>query len=76
LSFFVLFLLLSTDPTSAEDAANESSDLTDRDTEDEEVLKAEGVTGVEEEEEGNEEAGNVEENEEDEPVSMMTWSTA
>jgi hypothetical protein len=71
LSFVVLSLLLSTDPTSAEDTANESSDLTDRDTEDEEVLEEEGVTG-EEEEEGTEDAGNKEENEEDEPVSTMT----
>jgi len=77
LSFFVLSLLLSTDPTSAEDIAIESSDFTDQDTEDEEVLEEEGVTGEEEEEEeGNEEAGNEEQTEEDEPVSMMTWSTA
>jgi len=59
--------------------ANESSDLTDLDTEDEEVLEEEGVTGEEEEEEdgeGNEEEGNEEGNEEDAPVSTMTWSTA
>jgi len=39
-----------TDPTSAEDTANESSDLSDLDTEDEEVPEEEGVTGEEEEE--------------------------
>ena len=62
---------MDTDPTSAEDTANESSDLADLDTEDEEVLEEEGVTGEEEEEEeeGNEEEGNEEGNEEDEPVS-------
>ena len=56
-----------------EDTANESSDLQTG------ILRmrfeAEGVTG-EEEEEDNEQAGNVEENEEDEPVSTMTWSIA
>ena len=73
MSFVVLYLLLATDPTSAEDTANESSDLTDRDTKDEEVLEEEGVTGEEEEEEeGNEDAANEEENEDDEPVSTMT----
>jgi hypothetical protein len=41
---------VDTDPTSAEDTANESSDLTDLDTEDEEVLEEEGVTGEGEEE--------------------------
>jgi len=39
------------DPTSAEDTANESSELPDQDTEDEEVLEEEMVTGEEEEEE-------------------------
>jgi hypothetical protein len=34
-----------------ENTANESSDLTDLDTEDEEVLEEQGVTGEEEEEE-------------------------
>jgi hypothetical protein len=53
--------------------ANESSDLTDLDTEDEEVLEEEGVT-VEEEEE-DEEEGNEEGNEVDETVSTMTWSS-
>jgi len=57
-----------------EDTANESSDLQTG------ILRmrfeAEGVTGEEEEEEDNEQAGNVEENEEDEPVSTMTWSIA
>ena len=73
LSFVVVSLLLSTDPTTAEDTANESSDLTDRDTEDEEVLEEEGVTGEkEEEEDGSEDAGNEEDNEGDEPVSTMT----
>jgi len=60
-----------TNPTSVEDTANESCDLPDLDTEDEEVLE-EGVTGEEEEEkeeEGNEEDGKEERNEEDEPVS-------
>jgi len=60
-----------TDPTSVEDTANESCDLPDLDTVDEEVLE-EGVTGEEEEEEeeeGNEEEGNEEGNEEDELVS-------
>jgi len=43
---------MDTGPTSAEDTANESSDLPDLDTEDEEVLEEGGVTGeVEEEEE-------------------------
>jgi hypothetical protein len=41
---------VDTDPTSVEDTANESSDLIDRDTEDEKVLEEEGVTGEEEEE--------------------------
>jgi hypothetical protein len=36
---------MDTDPTSAEDTANESSDLTELDTEDEEVLEEEGATG-------------------------------
>jgi hypothetical protein len=39
---------VDTDPASAEDTANESSDLTDLDTEDGEVLEEEGVTGEEE----------------------------
>ena len=63
---------IDTDPTSAEDIANESSDFPDLDTEDDEVLEEEGVTGEEveeEEEESNEEDGNEEGNEEDEPVS-------
>jgi hypothetical protein len=57
------------------DTANGSSDVPDLDTEHEEVLEEEGVTGEEEEEEegneeeGNEEEGNEEGNEEDEPVS-------
>jgi len=60
---------VDTDPTSAKDISNESSDLLDLDTEDEADLE-EGVTGEEEkEEEGNEEEGNEEGNEEDEPVS-------
>ena len=42
---------MDTDLTSAEDTANESSDLTDLNTEDEEVLEEQGVTGEEEEEE-------------------------
>jgi len=42
---------MDADPTSAEDTANESSDLTELDTEDEEVLEEEGATGEEEEEE-------------------------
>ena len=42
---------MDTDPTSAEDTPNEGSDLTDRDTEDEEVLDEQRVTGEEEEEE-------------------------
>jgi len=54
-----------TDPTSAEDTANDSSDLTEPDTEKEEVLEEEEVTAEEEEEE----EGNEEGNEEDEPVS-------
>ena len=41
---------MDTDPTAAEENANESSDLPDLDTEDTEVLKEEGVTGEEEEE--------------------------
>ncbi|KAF8541771.1 hypothetical protein BDD12DRAFT_908404 [Trichophaea hybrida] len=49
----------NTDPISAEDTANVSSDLTELDTDDEEVLKEE------EEEEDIEEEGN----EEDMPVS-------
>ena len=40
---------MDTDLTSAEDTANESSDLTDMNTEDEEVTEEEGVTGEEEE---------------------------
>ena len=63
---------MDTGPTSAEDTANESSDLPDLDTEDNEVLEEEGVTGEEDEakeEERNEEEGNEEGNEEDEPVS-------
>ncbi|KAF8534695.1 hypothetical protein BDD12DRAFT_895364 [Trichophaea hybrida] len=55
------------DPTSVEDTAHESSDLTELDTEDEEVLEEEEVTGEEQEEE--EEEGNEEGNEQDEPVS-------
>jgi len=54
---------VDTDPTCAEDTANESSDLPDLDTEDAEVLGEEGVAGEEEEEEEEER------NEEDEPVS-------
>ena len=42
---------MDTDPTSVEDTANESSDLTDLDTEDEKVLKEERVTGEKEDEE-------------------------
>ena len=44
---------MDTDPTSAEDTANESSDLTDLDTEDEneKVLEEERVTREEVEEE-------------------------
>ena len=42
---------MSTDPTSAEDTANESSNLTALDAEDEEVLEEEGVIAEEEEEE-------------------------
>ena len=53
---------MDADPTSAEDTANESSDLTDLDTEDEEVLEEEGAT-AEEEEDGED---NQEGNEEDE----------
>jgi hypothetical protein len=61
---------VDTDPISAEDTANESRDLPDLKTEDEEILEEEGVTGEEEEEEdGNEEEGNEGGNEEDEPVS-------
>ena len=61
---------MDTNPTSAEDTANESSDLPDLDTEDGEVLKEEGVTGEEEEGvETNEEEGNEEGNEKDGPVS-------
>jgi hypothetical protein len=65
---------VDTDPTSTEDTANESSDLPDLDTKDEEVLEEAGVTGDEEEEEeedeeGNEEEGNEEGIEEDDPVS-------
>jgi hypothetical protein len=52
-----------TDPTSVEDIANESSDLTELDTEDEEVLEEEEVTGEEEQEEEEEE------NEDNEAVS-------
>jgi len=40
---------VDTDLTSVEDTGNESSDLTDLDTEDEEVPEEEGVTGEEEE---------------------------
>jgi hypothetical protein len=58
---------VNTDPTSAEDTGNESSDLPDLDTKYEEVLEEEGVTGEEEEVEEGE--GNEEGNEEDEPVS-------
>ena len=58
---------MDTDFTSAEDTGNESSDLPDLDTKDEEVLEEEGVTGEEEELEEGE--GNEEGNEEDEPVS-------
>ena len=66
---------MDTGPTSAEDTANKSTDFPDLNTEDEEVLEEEGVTGEQEEEEegneeeGNEEEGNEERNEEDEPVS-------
>ena len=64
---------MDTDPISAEDTANESNDLPERDTEDEELLKEEGITGEEEDEEekerNEEEEGNEEGNEEDEPVS-------
>jgi hypothetical protein len=67
-----------TDPTSAEDTANESSDLTELDTQDGEVLEEIEVTGKEEEEvEGNEKEGNEKKgNEKDETVSNDdTWST-
>jgi hypothetical protein len=60
---------VDTDSTSAEDAASESSYLPDLDTEDEEVLEEEGVTGEEVEDEEEEKEGNEEGNEEDEPVS-------
>ena len=53
-----------TDPTSVDDTANEGSDLTDLDTEDEEVFEEEEVTGEEEPEEEaevNEEDGSEEE---------------
>jgi len=40
---------VDTGPTSAEDTANESSDLPDLDNEDNEVFEKEGVTGEEEE---------------------------
>jgi len=63
---------MGTSPTSAEDTANESSDLADLDTEDNEVLEEERVTGEaeeEEEDERNEGEGNEVGNEEDEPVS-------
>jgi len=64
---------VDTDPISAEDTANESNDLPDMDTEDEGLLKEEGITGEEEEDEEEdrnvEEEGNEEGNEEDEPVS-------
>jgi len=46
------------DPTSAKDAANQSSDLPDLDTDEEEVLEEDGVTGEEDEEEEQEEEGN------------------
>jgi hypothetical protein len=64
---------VDTDPTSAEDTANESSDWTDLDTEDEEVLEEEGVTEDEEEEEGEE--GNEEGNRKMSRFQTMTWST-
>ena len=54
---------MDSDPTSAENTANESSDMPELDIEDEEVLEEEGATGVEVEEE--EERGNEEGNEED-----------
>ncbi|KAF8539844.1 hypothetical protein BDD12DRAFT_805019 [Trichophaea hybrida] len=54
-----------TDPTSAEDTANESSDLTELDIEEEEVFEEEEVAGEEEEEEEENEEGNKE----DAPVS-------
>ena len=64
---------MDTDSTSAEDTGNESSDFPDLDTEDQEVLEEEGVTGEEEEDEEEEEEEGVEcneeGNEEDEPVS-------
>ena len=62
---------MHTDPISAEGTANESSDLTELDTENEEVLEEEEVTEeeVKEEEGEQEQEGNEEENEEDEPVS-------
>ena len=63
---------MDTDPTSAEDIANESNDLLDLDTEDEELLKEDRIAGEEEEneeEERNEEEGNEKGNEEDEPIS-------
>jgi hypothetical protein len=53
-----------TDPTSVDDTADESSDLTELDTEDEDVLEEEEVTGAEEpevEEVVNEEDGSEEE---------------
>jgi hypothetical protein len=53
--------------------ANESSDLTGLDTEDEEVLEEEGVTGKKEEVEEGE--GNEKGSEEDEPASTITCST-
>jgi len=63
---------MGTGPTSAEDTANGSSDLPDLETEDNEVLEEEEVTGEEKEEEADERNqgdGNEEVNEEDEPVS-------
>jgi hypothetical protein len=60
---------VDTDSTSAEDTANQSSDLPDLDIEDKEVLEEEGVIGEEEEEEEEEEECNEEGNEEYEPVS-------
>jgi len=67
------------DPTSADDTANESSDLPDLDTVDDEVLEEAGFTGEEEEEQeeqGDEEEGNEEGNEEKmSRFQTMTWST-
>jgi len=56
-----MFASVRTDPTSVEDTADESSDLTELDTQDGEVLKEKEVTGKEEdEEEGNKKEGNEE----------------